>query len=109
MPEDDISRGCSARSILTGEPYDPVSMPSRLESVIASLPTGDGAVAELWKLNHYYERLDEWNAGHGIATSPSAGKAAEPLFEIHNLTVDPGAPQPRRRRARGPEPDAVHT
>ena len=35
-----------------------------------------------------YIEVDPPHRGHGVATSPSAGKAAEPLFEIHNLTVD---------------------
>ena len=44
---------------------------------------------ELWKLNHYYERLDDWNADHGIRPNPFAPPAAEPVFEMHNLTADP--------------------
>ncbi len=89
MTEDDISRGLSAQNLLTGKPYDPVSMPSKVESVIAILPTGGGGAAELWKLNHYYERLDEWNAAHSIPKDPFAGLAAEAIFEMHNLTADP--------------------
>ena len=89
MTEDDISRGLSAQSILTGKPYDPVSLPSRVETVIAHMPNSEGGPAELWKLNHYYERLDEWNADHGIARNPSAGPPAEALYEMHNLTADP--------------------
>src|SRR6202034_1117749 len=65
MTEDDISRGISGRNVLTGRSYDPVSFPSRLESVITALPTGADGTAELWKLTHYYERLDAWQAAHG--------------------------------------------
>ncbi len=43
----------------------------------------------MWKLNHYYERLDDWNEAHGIPKYPFAGPAAEPAFELHNLTTDP--------------------
>ncbi len=46
-------------------------------------------MGELWKLNHYYERLDDWNADHGIQPNPFAPPAAEPVFEMHNLTADP--------------------
>ncbi len=53
-----------------------------------SRPATDGA-DELWKLNHYYERLDDWNEAHGIPKNPFAGPAAEPAFELHNLTADP--------------------
>jgi len=89
MTEDDISRGLSSQNLITGQPYDPVALPSRVESVIATLPTGAGGADELWKLNHYYERLDDWNAAHGIPKDPFAGPPADPFFELHNLSVDP--------------------
>jgi arylsulfatase A-like enzyme len=89
MTEDDMSRGLHQTNLLSGKPFDPVDNPCRVESVIATLPTGNDGAGELWKLNHYYERLDDWNDAHGIANNPFAGPAAEPLFELHNLTVDP--------------------
>jgi arylsulfatase A-like enzyme len=96
MTEDDITRGSNQNNVLTGEPFDCVSLPSRVETVIAPLPTGPGGAQELWKLNHYYERLDDWHEAHGVARNPFAGPAAEPLFELHNLTADP---EERRNRA----------
>ncbi len=57
--------------------------------MITTLPTGNDGSQELWKRNHYYERLDEWNAGHGIKANPFAAPAAEPAFELHNLSTDP--------------------
>jgi arylsulfatase A-like enzyme len=89
MTEDDISRGLTQNNVLTGKPFDAVDFPSRVESVIATLPTGPAGAAELWKLNHYYERLDEWNEVHGMPPNPFAAAPAEPLFEMHNLTADP--------------------
>jgi hypothetical protein len=89
MTEDDISRGLSTQNILTGEPYPPVDAPCYVESTIAVLPTGQNRTEELWKLNHYYERLDDWNDAHGIPKNPFAGPAADPAFELHNLTADP--------------------
>ena len=89
MTEDDVTRGLTQTNILTGKPFDPLDQPSCIESVIATLPTGTDGAGELWKLNHYYERLDEWNAEHGIAANPFAAPAAEPVFELHNLTTDP--------------------
>jgi choline-sulfatase len=89
MTEDDISRGLSQTNLLSGEPYESVSLPSHIESVIATLPTGNDGSDELWKLNHYYERLDDWNTDHGIPKNPFAGEAADPVFELHNLTADP--------------------
>ena len=89
MTEDDVSRGLTQKNVLTGEPFDAVGYPSHVESVIATLPTGPDGGEELWKLNHYYERLDEWDADHGIPANPFAGPAAEPSWELHNLTTDP--------------------
>jgi arylsulfatase A-like enzyme len=89
MTEDDVTRGLNHSNLLTGKDFTPVSQPSNIESVITTLPTGDGGTPELWKLNHYYERLDEWNAAQGITPNPFAAPAAEPVFEMHNLTADP--------------------
>ena len=95
MTEDDITRGTTQNNVLTGEPFDAVEFPSHVESVIASLPTGENGSSELWKLNHYYERLDDWHEAHGIPKNPFAGPAADPLFEMHNLTADPEERQNR--------------
>jgi hypothetical protein len=103
MTEDDISRGLSTQSLVSGESYETVGGPSRVESVVASLPTGTDGTDELWKLNHYYERLDDWHEAHGLPTNPFAGPAAEPQFELHNLTADPE----ERRNAVGDAPDTL--
>jgi arylsulfatase A-like enzyme len=89
MTEDDVTRGMTPVNILTGVPFDPVAPPVNIESVLATLPTGDGGIPELWKFNRYYERLDEWHADRGVAPNPFLGPAAEPAFELHNLTADP--------------------
>jgi arylsulfatase A-like enzyme len=103
MTEDDISRGASMTNVLTGEPYEAVAFPSHVETVIATVPTGPDGAGELWKLSHYYERLDDWDAAHGLPGRPFAGPAAEPLFELHNLTADP---EERHNRA-GDAPAAL--
>ncbi len=89
MTEDAVSSGLTKANILTGKPFEAVAQPSCIESMITTLPTGSDGAPELWKLNHYYERLDEWNADHGIKPNPFAGRAADPVFELHNLTRDP--------------------
>jgi arylsulfatase A-like enzyme len=89
MTEDDVSRGLTESNILTGAPFDPVTPPINIESVLATLPTGDGGTTELWKLNHYYERIDDWYAAQGVPPNPFAGPAATPDWELHNLTADP--------------------
>ena len=103
MTEDDISRGITQTSIISGDPYEAVGAPSRVESVIAALPTADGGANELWKLNHYYERLDDWDAAHRLPTNPFAPPAAEPFFELHNLSADPE----ERRNQAADAPDAL--
>jgi arylsulfatase A-like enzyme len=96
MTEDAITSGHSQRNVLTGEPFDALRPPACIESVVAELPTGAEGGRELWKLNHYYERLDEWHEARGIAPPPGSGPAAEPAWELHNLTADP---EERRNRA----------
>jgi arylsulfatase A-like enzyme len=103
MTEDDVTRGSNQANVLTGVPFDAVEHPSNIEMVITSLPTGADGMQELWKLNHYYERLDEWNADHGIAPNPFAAPPAEPVFELHNLSSDP---QERHNRA-GDDPSVL--
>ena len=88
MTEDDISRGQSMINLLNGEPYQAVDAPACVEAVVVPLPAGDGT-AHLWKLSHYYERLDEWSAAHGIAPDPFAEPAAEPIYERYDVTLDP--------------------
>lgn len=99
MTEDQVSRGLTQGNVLTGEPFEPLRPPASIESVITTLPTGPAGAPELWKLNHYYERLDDWYAERGIAAptpgiaDPASGgaaqPAAEPQWELHNLSVDP--------------------
>lgn len=89
MTEDNVTNGLNQRNVLTGDPFGSLPPPSYIESVVADLPTGPDGAAELWKLNHYYERLDEWNAAHGVVADPATAGAAEPAWELHNLTVDP--------------------
>jgi arylsulfatase A-like enzyme len=101
MTEDNPSRGATQVNILNGTPFDAVGAPSNIESVIAALPTGPGGTEELWKLNHYYERLDQWYADKGFAKNPFLAPSADPIFELHNLTTDPEERQNRALDANG--------
>jgi arylsulfatase A-like enzyme len=92
MTEDDVARGLSRLGLVSGQEYEPVPYPSHVESVITSRPTGSGddaAGTAVWKLNHYYERLDEFDQAHGLPANPFAAPPAEPAWELHNLTADP--------------------
>jgi arylsulfatase A-like enzyme len=89
MTEDDVSRGLRDRNMFTQQHFDPIDPVSRVESVVVTLATGDDGGDELWKLNHYYERLDDWYAERGVPAGPFAPPAGEPFLELHNLTRDP--------------------
>jgi hypothetical protein len=89
MTEDQISRGLRMTNRFTGEAFEPVGEPDKVESVITRLPTGRGGVPELWKLNHYYDRLPEWQESRGIPADPFAPPPVDAQWELHNLTTDP--------------------
>ena len=72
MTEDNVTSGQAQTNVLTGEPFGSLDPPACIESVVTNLLTGESGSSELWKLNHYYERLDEWNSDHGIAANPFA-------------------------------------
>jgi arylsulfatase A-like enzyme len=74
MTDDEVTRGATQQNVLTGERFDALDVPARIESVIATLPTGEAGAPELWKLNHYHD-----GDVHGAAAD----------WELHNLTVDP--------------------
>ena len=89
MTEDNPTKGSTQVNIITGVPFDAIGQASNIESVITTLPTGPGQTEELWKLNHYYERLDDWYEDKGFSKNPYLAPPADPIFELHNLTADP--------------------
>ena len=89
MTEDQISRGLRMTNRFTGEAFEPVGEPDKVESVITRLPTGRDGALELWKLNHYYERLPEWQELRGIPADPFAPLPVDAQWELHNLSTDP--------------------
>ena len=64
--------------------------------IVTTLPTGADGGGELWKLNHYYERLDEWNASKGIAPTRSPPRRRT---RVGDAQPDD---RPRRAHATGP-------
>jgi len=74
MTEDEISRGLNTTNRFTGAPYDPVEGACKVESVITRMATGPDGAPELWKLNRYYDVLDD---DEGVE------------WELYNLTADP--------------------
>ena len=89
MTENQISRGISQRALFSGQHYEIVTAPDRVESVLARLATGDGDALELWKCSQYHDRLDDWDRAHGLPETPFAPPPAEPQLELYNLTEDP--------------------
>ncbi len=89
MTEDEISRGLRMTNRFTGDPFEPVGEPAKVESVITRLPTGAGGTREVWKLNHTYDRLPE---------------PRQSQWELHNLTADP---EERSNLAAAGAPEAV--
>jgi len=87
MTEDQISRGLRTTNRFSGEPFDAVGPPAKVESVVARLDTGADGGGELWKLNRYYDQLDPDGADAG-----TGGESGDPIasqWELHNLTTDP--------------------
>jgi arylsulfatase A-like enzyme len=100
MTEDEISKGLRTTNPFTGFPFTPVPEPAKVETVIASMPNGGGG-AHTWKLNHYYDRLDDWEAEHGLGAARTETPATEE-WELHDLTSDP---EERRDLARDGRPE----
>ena len=108
MTEDQISRGLRMTNRFTGEAFEPVGEPDKVESVITRLPTGRDGALELWKLNHYYERLPEWQESRGIPADPFAPPPVDVAVGAAQPQHRPrGAHQRRHRRRRDRDPGAV--
>ena len=76
MTEDQITMGLRQKNLFTGDPFDAVGEPGKVEAVITRLAAGGDDEPELWKCNHYYDRLDDTSE-------------IESQWELHNLTTDP--------------------
>lgn len=89
MTEDEISKGLRHANRFTGAPYEPVAEPCKVESVVVNLPGGRGEhPAGLWKLNHYYQRLADWEDAHGTAP-PVVPEPVDDEWELYDLAADP--------------------
>lgn len=85
MTDDQITDGMFTTNRWTGEAFEPVGAPNRIETVVAALDTGAEGASELWKLNRYYTEVD-------ADAAPAEGDRSEPIpdqWELHNLTIDP--------------------
>jgi arylsulfatase A-like enzyme len=88
MTDDEVTRGATQQNVLTGERFEALDVPARIESVLATLPSGESGAPELWKLNHYHDGLADWHESRGVgADRPGPPAASE--WELHRLSVDP--------------------
>lgn len=80
MSEDRISTGLRTTSIVTNEPFTPVTGAASVESVVARLPNDTDTAPGLWKLNHYYDRAPD---------DDDPDDPTDVRWELHDLTHDP--------------------
>ena len=90
MTEDDITRGMTQTNILTGEPFDavppPVERRVRRSRPCRPAPTGPMSCGSSTTTTTG-STSGTWSTGCRLTRWPPP--AAEPPFEVHNLTADP--------------------
>ncbi len=60
MTDDDFTRGPNQETLL-GKPYTSVVQPNHIETVITTLPTGEGEQKEIWKYSRYFDNPQFWS------------------------------------------------
>lgn len=108
MTDDDVTRGLDQVNF-AGIPYNSVTQPNHIETVIGYLQTGKNKENELWKFTRYFDNPQFWSDPFvkdqvseveaqfpiGTDTSISVSKTTtktEPVpdqFELYNLAQDP--------------------
>ncbi|WP_339253944.1 sulfatase-like hydrolase/transferase [Sporosarcina sp. FSL W8-0480] len=108
MTDDEFSRGLN-QVTLTGKPYESVTQPNHLETVITTLKTGENNSEEKWKLSRYYDNPQFWSEPNvedkitvtkGTFPISDTSEAVlsvvttktEPVlvqYEMYNVTADP--------------------
>ena len=89
MTEDDVTRGVTQVNILNGTPFEPVSPPINIESVIATLPTGEGGCQRAVEVEPLLRATRRLVPSAGRCAQSILPAAAEPQWELHNLTGTP--------------------
>lgn len=108
MTDDDPSITLNSSSFL-GIPYEPVSQPSHIETVIVKLPTGKNGNNEIWKYSRYFDNPQFWskpgcenkftipegipnNCGdtqYKLCATTIKTQPVPDEFEMYNITADP--------------------
>ena len=85
MSDDDVTRGLNQVSF-TGQPYQSVTQPNHLETVIAHLPTGNNNTYEIWKFTRYFDNPQFWS-NPGIEDQTTEIKSQIPIDETHTISI----------------------
>ncbi len=108
MTDDDVTKGLNQKSVL-GIPYESVTQPNHIETIIVKLKTGKNNEEEIWKYSRYFDNPQFWSSPgcedettvekcpqtpvngvqcclcvKSIKTIPDSDE-----FEMYNLTTDP--------------------
>ncbi len=70
MTDDEVSRG-SEQTTLTGQMYRSIVQPNHVETVVASLDTGQDGAPEKWKYSRYSDNPQFWSDPDDLALTDS--------------------------------------
>ncbi|MDN4608342.1 sulfatase-like hydrolase/transferase [Sporosarcina highlanderae] len=108
MTDDEFSKGLN-QVTLTGKPYESVTQPNHLETVITTMKTGNNQSEEKWKLSRYYDNPQFWsdpgvkdqttvtkgtfpiseNSEAALTITTTKTEPAPTQYELYNVTTDP--------------------
>lgn len=108
MTDDDPSKTLNSSSFL-GKPFDPVTQPSHIETVIVKLPTGKDNELEVWKYSRYFDNPQFWSSpgcddknsiengtvsmcedtSCSLCVTSTKTSPVGDQIEMYNLTLDP--------------------
>nr|WP_093268064.1 sulfatase-like hydrolase/transferase [Psychrobacillus sp. OK032] len=85
MSDDDVTKGLNQVSF-SGQPYQSVTQPNHLETVIARLITGNDNTYEIWKFSRYFDNPQFWS-NPGIEDQTTEIKSQIPIDETQSISV----------------------
>lgn len=108
MTDDDVTKGLF-QITFAGEPYNSVTQPNHIESVIVYLDTGINRAKELWKFSRYFDNPQFWSdpcvkdqltevesqisideeINISVSKTTTRTEPVPEQYELYNLTKDP--------------------
>ncbi|HZY10419.1 MAG TPA: sulfatase-like hydrolase/transferase [Bacteroidota bacterium] len=108
MTDDDVTKGLN-QITLAGQPYNSVTQPNHIETVIAKIQTGKNKKLERWKFSRYFDNPQFWSDPGvedqvteienqipidesltiSISKITSKTQPVPDQYELYNLTKDP--------------------